>query len=303
MNKNDEIPVVIFVYKRLETLKSLLDSLLQNEEAQKTDLIFFSDGPKSLNEEILVEDVRKYISNLEGFQSVTLHTRSSNIGLAKSFLEGVSQIFVKFEKAIFLEDDNLVSERFLSFMNIALQKYEDSENVGCISGFSYPTPYLKRKPYFLKGAETWSFATWRRVWDSFEMDPIKLKMYIDQSNKKFELNMYGFDFYKMLVSQIDGTIDSWGVRWWANAVCQDLLCFYPRNPYCINIGWGLESTHIQRKTRLHYEISKLAIDRNVVWPLNPRPSRVMYYYLRTFNAKEKIKSFLYNVFINLKRKL
>lgn len=296
-----QAPLVIFVYKRLDTLKNLVNSLLENEEAPRTDLIVFSDGPKNFSELNLVDGVRKYIIDLQGFQTVTIHTNSSNIGLANSILNGVSKIFSQYDRAIFLEDDHLVSRKFLFFMNLALRKYEHTESVGCISGFSYPTPFLMRKPYFLRGAEAWSFATWRRVWNSFEMDSLELKLKIDQLNKKSILNMYGYNFYKMLDSQIAGNIDSWGIRWWANAVYQDLLCLYPAKPYCINMGWGQGSTHIEKKTPLHYDISELSVNEKIIWPKVTSASWIMLLYLKVFNYKERFKSVLYSIFVYLKK--
>lgn len=303
MNNNDQIPVVIFVYKRLNTLKNVIESLLENEEAPNTDLIFISDGPKNSAESKLVDEVRRYILDLKGFQSVKLESSEINLGLANSFLGGINKIFLNYEKAIFLEDDNYVSKNFLFYMKSALLKYENVVNIGCVSGFSYPTPFFKRKPYFLKGAETWSFATWKRVWDSFETDSAKLKSEIDRSNKKRDFNMYGFDFYKMLEMQIAGEIDSWGVRWWANAVCQDLLCLYPAKPHCVNIGWGLDGTHIRSKTRILSSVSKLEAKKDLIWLNKPRPSQLMHLYLRIFNAIEKIKSTIYITLASSNRKL
>lgn len=303
MNNTNQVPVVIFVYKRLDTLKSVIESLLKNQEAPTTDLIFISDGPKNSDESILIDEVRRYILDLKGFQSVKLELNEINLGLANSFIKGISEVFLNYEKAIFLEDDNYVSKNFLFYMSSALLKYENVNNVGCISGFSYPTPFLKRKPYFLKGAETWSFATWRRVWNSFETDSVKLKSIIDKSNKKRVLNMYGFNFYKMLDMQIAKKIDSWGVRWWSNAVCQDLLCLYPAKPHCVNIGWGPDGTHMQSKTRILSSISKLETDRELIWLNNARPSQLMHVYLRIYNAIEKFKSILYITFSNSNRKL
>jgi hypothetical protein len=297
MISSNEVPVVIFVYKRLETLKKLIKCLIDNKESPTTDLIFFSDGPKNSTETTLVEQVREYILTIQGFKSITLEINLNNHGLANSILEGVSKVFLKYEKAIFLEDDNFVSKNFIFFMRSALDKYEEIHNIGCISGFSYPTPYLIRKPYFLLGAETWSFATWRRVWNSFEKDAAKLKSIIDDTDKKKVLNMYGFDFYKMLEMQINNEIDSWGIRWWANAVCKDLLCLYPVKPHCVNIGWGPEGTHIQGKTRLLSDVSNLETRRNFFWPSKFKASPMMHIYLKAFNFFQHMKADIYLLFI------
>lgn len=39
-------PVVLFTYKRLAITKKVIDSLRDNEEADRTELIIYSDGPK-----------------------------------------------------------------------------------------------------------------------------------------------------------------------------------------------------------------------------------------------------------------
>ena len=102
MNNSDQIPVVIFVYKRLDTLKSVIASLLENEEAPTTDLIFISDGPKNSAESTRVDEVRRFILDLKGFQSVKLESNEINLGLANSILSGVTKIFLNYDKAIFL---------------------------------------------------------------------------------------------------------------------------------------------------------------------------------------------------------
>ena len=54
-------------------------------------------------------------------------SKSKNKGLAKSIIDGVSQIVEEFGKVIVLEDDLLVSPSFLDFMNEALLEYENEE--------------------------------------------------------------------------------------------------------------------------------------------------------------------------------
>ena len=302
MANTSAVPVVIFVYKRVDTLEMLISSLLSNEESSTTDLIIFSDGPKNIGEVSKVQDVRNFAKSIKGFHSVKLQSREENLGLAGSFLTGVSEIFTTFDKAIFLEDDNLVSSSFLAFMNSALRRYELTNNVGCVTGFSFPITRLQQKPYFLLGAETWSFGTWKRVWDDFEMDSIKLKTMIEQTNKQKKLDMYGFKFYEMLEMQIRGEIDSWGVRWWANAVLKDLLCLYPSSPFCINTGWGPKGTHIQSKSKMHSDISKLQVGRDFKWPSKVHASSLMGLNLKSFNSLVSMKSLLYQIGLSLRRK-
>lgn len=53
--------------------------------------------------------------------------RKNNMGLAKNIILGVTKVLSIKKKAIILEDDILVSENFLKFMNLCLNKYENKK--------------------------------------------------------------------------------------------------------------------------------------------------------------------------------
>jgi glycosyltransferase involved in cell wall biosynthesis len=236
-------PIVLFTYKRLPITQQVINAILKNPEAKGSDLIVFSDGPKSADDEDKVFEVREYLRNLYGFKSVELIFREQNLGLATSFITGITKILERFESAIFIEDDNLVSPGFLAFMNKALDSYRDEARVSCISGYSYPIWPRQSRPYFIRGAETWTMATWRRSWQHFCADGKVLKAELENKNLMGKFSRDGFGFYPMLQSQIRGEIDSWGVRWWASAFVNDMYCLYPHLPLCVSIGYGEDSVH------------------------------------------------------------
>lgn len=265
-------PVAIFVYKNLETTRAVVAALLENKESADTKLIFFSDGPKSETERSEVEEVRNFCSSVSGFESVDIIHRASNLGLAESFITGITETLDAYPSAIFLEDDNLVSPFFLSFMRSALEQFAEEPRVICISGFSYPQIPSPKAPYFLLGAETWSMGTWRRGWHQFEENAEFLLDEIDRLRLRRKLNLYGFDFYRMLRSQVNGEIDSWGVRWWASAVYQEKYCLFPAEPHCVSIGDKADAVHARGYNPLMRQERDLAKALTLRLPDNPRLS-------------------------------
>ena len=234
-------PIVLFTYKRLSVTRLVVDSLLSNPEANDSDLIIYSDGPKDEEDKLNIDEVRNYLRQLSGFKSIELIFRNKNLGLANSFITGITETLVRFESAIFMEDDNLVSSGFLAFMNATLDLYKEDERVSCITGYSFPLWPQKNRPYFVRGAETWAMATWRRSWKHFCIDGKLLKSKIEEKKLVSKFSRDGFDFYPMLQRQIRGEIDSWGVRWWAYV--SDMYCLYPHKPLCVSIGYGEDSVH------------------------------------------------------------
>lgn len=244
------VPIVLFTYKRLDITKKTIGALVMNEEAGNSRLIIFSDGPKASKDINQVGQVRGYLRSISGFESVEIIEREKNLGLANSFITGISEVLSKYDSAIFIEDDNLVSPGFLKYMNSALSFYRDNERVGCISGYSFPIIPNQNTPYFIRGAETWSFATWRRSWNYFESDSKKLLHHLRNHPMLSQFRRDGFQFYEMLEQQIDGKIDSWGVRWWTSLWLRDMYCLYPNLPLCVSIGYGEDSVHCKNPSPL-----------------------------------------------------
>lgn len=235
-------PIVLFVYRRLCTTRLVVNSLLTNAEAVDSDLIIFSDAPKSDSDAPHVQQVRDYLNEITGFKSLKIINRPFNMGLANSFIDGISSVLNAHDSAIFLEDDNIVSPFFLNYMNNGLAKYEHNEFVSCISGYSPPFPFTLSSPYFLRGAETWSLATWRRAWADFEPDPNKLMNDIVSRRLVNSINSYGNQL-QFLRDFIDGKNDSWGIRWWLSAFLCNRVTLYPHKPLVVIADPGIHGTH------------------------------------------------------------
>src|SRR5687767_2507263 len=95
-------PVLLFTYKRLDVLKKTVDALTDNYLVNETELFVFSDGPKNEIENEKIESIRNYIKTIGGFKNTYLIESSENKGLAKSIIDGVSQVFEKYDRVIVL---------------------------------------------------------------------------------------------------------------------------------------------------------------------------------------------------------
>lgn len=154
-------PIVIMTYSRINHLTKTIESIKKNREAKYSDLYILLDAPK--DEDInLVNIVKEYVYKINGFKTVTVLERTENNRIL-NYVEGVKTVFRNHGKMIFLEDDNMVSENFLKFMNDGLTFYENDEKIISINGFNvpviFPKTYSKRyyRSYYFNA---WGFATW-----------------------------------------------------------------------------------------------------------------------------------------------
>jgi hypothetical protein len=243
----DLAPIILFVYNRPWHTEQTVEALKNNELATESNLFIFSDGPKVENDEN-VKNVREYIKTIDGFKSVTIVEREKNIGLANSVITGVTEIVNRFGKVVVLEDDLVTSKYFLKFMNEALEIYKNENEVVCISAF---VPEIENLPefFFIRGADCWGWATWKRGWDVFESNGKKLFNDLENRNLLNEFDINGFSpRSRILKDQIEKKNDSWAIRWLASAFLNNKFCLYPRNTLIKNIGLddsGTNSKHVE----------------------------------------------------------
>jgi hypothetical protein len=236
-------PIVLFVYNRPEHARRTVEALKNNTLAQESDLIVYSDAPRVQTHVRRVSEVRNYVRQIEGFKSVSVIERKTNLGLARSVIDGVTEIVEKYGRVIVLEDDMVTSRYFLTYMNDALEYYENEDSVISIHGYCYPIDGLP-ETFFLKVADCWGWGTWKRGWDLFESDGCKLLEQLEQKELLNRFDLFGaYDYSKMLRDQIEGKNSSWAIRWYASALLADKLTLYPAQSLVSNIGSDGSGTH------------------------------------------------------------
>lgn len=254
--------IAIFAYNRKLHLSKTIETLLKNELINDSSVTIFCDGAKSVSDEIKVKEVREYINTIKGFNNLEIIEQSTNIGLSKSIISGVSYILSKNESIIVLEDDIVTSKFFLTYMNESLSLYENDSDVISIHGYCLPIKQKLPDTFFLKGADCWGWATWRRGWDLFEPDPRKLLNKINDQNLRHEFDFNStYSYTKMLQNQISGRVDSWAIRWYASAFLENKLTLYPGKTLVNNIGNDNSGTHglndVAYKNELYHDVINL----------------------------------------------
>ena len=248
-------PIILFTYKRLDTLKKTIISLKKNKEAKKSELIIFSDGYKNEQDKKEILKVRKYIKKINGFKKIEIYLRKKNLGLANNIVRGLKQVFKKKKLAIILEDDLVVSPSFLNYMNYYLRIYRNNKNVASVHGYCYPLKSCGEDYFFLKGADCWGWATWKRAWLHYENNTTKLinKLSKQKLQKEFDYN-YSFPYFQML-KHTKKTNNSWAIKWHASTFLKNMFTLYPTMSFVRNIGHDGVGTNCTKTNK--FFISKL----------------------------------------------
>ena len=260
-------PVALFVYNRPGHTRQTVEALAANTLAGETPLFIFSDAPRNDAARRQVEEVRSYIRTITGFQSITIIERPTNLGLARSIIDGVTGLCEKYGRVIVVEDDLVTSSRFLSYMNDALTFYEHDTHVMQISGHIADVPEFSRKTeaLFMPFITSWGWGTWDRAWRHFDPTAHGWEKILDDRalRNRFNLDSH-FDYATMLQMQLDGKIDSWAIRWYLSVFMRGGLALFPPRSFVRNIGFD-SGTHGSRVLR--WTLSRQAIsDHPVSFP-------------------------------------
>lgn len=262
-NRNILTPIVVFVYNRPIHTSKTLEALKNNYLSEKSNLYIFSDGPAKKEDKPAVNEVRKIIEKIKGFNNKEIVFRDQNFGLANNIISGVSDVINKFERVIVVEDDLVCSPYFLNYMNQLLAYFEQFENVFSITGFNYPQTALNiplnypYDVYFSPRPSSWGWGTWKNIWENVDWEVKDFMKFKKDKKQQKNFNKSGTDKTEMLFRQMRGKIDSWAIRWDYHHFKYSGLCVYPTNSYIQNIGLDGLGTHSNKtKKFFHKELNR-----------------------------------------------
>lgn len=249
-------PLVLFAFNRPDHLERTIASVSQNPLAARTPLIAFSDGAATESDGSRVAQVRRVLKGVRGFASVEVVERPDNLGLARSVISGVTEVLEAHGRAVVLEDDLLVSPRFLGVMNDLLESYAEQERVFSVTGYNYPAR-LVRIPadyaysiYFSPRASSWGWGTWRDRWSQVDWDVSDFEQFSKDTRARSRFDLGGADLSEMLEDQMSGRVDSWAIRWCYASFRLERVNVYPVKSLVTNIGLDHSGVHCGPDDRL-----------------------------------------------------
>ena len=222
----------------------MVESLLRNAEAARSSLFIYSNAPRDESVRPAVDEVRRYVRSIRGFDRVEVVERTENWGLARSIIDGVSTALQRFDRVIVLEDDLVLSPYFLRFMNEALETYKDEPRVGHIQACDFTQDPSLPDTFLIKWTGSWGWATWRRAWKHFNPDGQAL---LDELERRRLTRTFDFDgayrYTRMLRRQVEGKNNSWAIRWNASLFLADILSLNVGRSLVQNTGFDGSGTH------------------------------------------------------------
>lgn len=182
MARSFNIPVVLFTFKRSNTLERIFKVL---KEANVSKIYLFSDNGRNDEEKALVTKTRAEILGMIDWPCEVIKMfATENLGVFNSIAMGAKKVFETEEKAVFLEDDNLPELTFFRYCEEMLNKYENNENVLWICGTNYESEskYLDTDYVFTKHMLPCGWASWANKFNKYYLTNFSILN--DKANRK-----------------------------------------------------------------------------------------------------------------------
>ncbi|MDO7172734.1 hypothetical protein [Mariniflexile sp. AS56] len=239
----DLAPIVLFVYNRPKHTLETLEALKSNEYSDKSILYIYADGAKetALTDDIKnIQEVRSIIKSKKWCKEIIIIEQQDNFGLAKSIINGVTEIIDKHGKIIVLEDDMVTSKYFLKYMNNSLNYYEIEKRIFHINGFNNQSnlQFVLDDYYMLNFMFCWGWGTWKDRWVKLDKDYKKhYDNLISDENLLRKFN-YGtrMNGHEQLAANINKKIKTWAILWNCTIFFNNGLCLTSKKSYVQNIG-------------------------------------------------------------------
>lgn len=246
--KNSITEAVLFlVFNRIETTKEVFECIRQ---AKPKRLYVAADGPR-INKEgeaEKVQTVREFI--IKGIDwECEVHTlfRDKNLGCKYAVSSAISWFFKNEDQGIILEDDCKPNLDFFRFCEEMLSRYKESKDIGIISGTNHfiSNSSIKEDYYFSIFPFIWGWASWRRVWEYYDLEMEDYDNFSTRESLKNKfltsgaLN-YWHDCFKKTSNK---QINTWDYQFTYSLIKNNFLNIIPKVNLISNIGFGELATH------------------------------------------------------------
>jgi len=239
-------PVAFIIFKRPQETERVFAEI-RKVKPQK--LLVVADGPRSdrPGEDQDCARARAIIDRVDWDCEVLKNYADVNLGCRRRVSSGINWVFDTVEEAIIIEDDCLPHPTFFRFAEELLERYRDDRRMMSISGqnVQFGRKRTDYSYYFSRYTHCWSWASWRRAWQHYDLD---MKLWPEIRDGNFLEDVLGDSHAAKVWTNsfqlcYEGKIDTWDFQWTFASFIQNGMNILANVNLASNIGHGTGGTH------------------------------------------------------------
>lgn len=254
--------VLFLVFNRPQCTLKVFEAI---RKAKPPRLYIACDGPRLNHIEDMekIEKVRQTVSLIDWPCEVHTLFNEHNKGCKNAVSDAITWFFTREERGIILEDDCLPSQSFFRYCEELLDKYDSDQRIYHIDGtnFTEKESIFSADYEFSSYALIWGWATWRRAWNSYDINIEGIDSIIHKRVIKARLGSEIAESYWIKnLNKIRSGFDTWDYQWFASIWLNHGLTIRPKLNLVKNIGFDEQATHTKTSTSLYTNMEVKEID-------------------------------------------
>ena len=300
-------PILLIAYKRPDTTKKVLEAISR----VKPNKLYISQNIPSkmanLDEVNSCNEVERLFLEIDWECELFFNKWHVHKPAKESICDAISWVFNSEDRVIIIEDDVVAVPSFFFYSEELLEKYKDDERIAMISGNNYtPIKEISSDYFFTKYGHIWGWATWKRVWDKFDVNLPFLENDITSGFDKINyLTKDEFKYFKKrwkhLFEKINNdTINTWDYQFSYFRMINNLISIAPRVNLVSNIGLFSSRTGNTSKNNDNY----VPADSDFILLKHPAEIRISleyekYHFKKIINKKSPLSQRVYRKIIRI----
>jgi hypothetical protein len=242
-----DTPILFLIFNRPDTTQKVFAEI---RKQQPKYLFVAADGAREDKEgekEKCEQARRIVIDNIDWDCEVKTLFREQNLGCGRAVSSAITWFFEHVEQGIILEDDCLPTQSFFSFCSEMLDRYKLDQRISTIAGANILDGWEKDGASYLFSfhAGIWGWATWKRVWDEYDLyikkwaNPAVVDLFSHKIPNLSERNIYQKGFDRILA----GDVFTWDFQLVFLRIITSRFGIIPKNNMITNIGFRQDATN------------------------------------------------------------
>lgn len=233
--------IIMFIYDRPQCTRRVLDALKRNHIDQ---LYVFQDGLGEKTDRVAWEQNEALVNQIDWCNVVYEQNKQKAGSLDEQIVYGINKVLQQKDAVIVIEDDCVISDDCIQFMEKCLLQYEDNRKVIDVGAYLEPIriPEGYSLPIVAAGipaGQVWG--TWRNRWEEFRGEFSIIRQIGDAMKNIPMFYSCGYPIRKVLTEY--WMLGTWDLWWSIYVLIKGGISIRPAGNKVYNIGFENPGTH------------------------------------------------------------
>lgn len=233
--------IILFIYDRPQCTAKVLEALKRNHIGE---LYVFQDGLGEKTDQTAWKQNEELIRQIDWCKVVFEQNKQKATSLDRQIVYGINKVFEQKEAMILIEDDCVISDDCILFMEKCLTQYQDHKQIIDIGAYLEPVrvPMEYSLPIVAAGipaGQVWG--TWKDRWEEFQAEYALIKQIGNAMRDNPMFNSCGYPIKKILTEY--WMLSTWDLWWSIYVLMKEGISIRPTGNKVYNIGFEHAGTH------------------------------------------------------------